>query len=52
MAWLRRAARMVPAISRLRGSLEGRRGRAIRIPYRGNGLHYQAIEVQAVWTSA
>ncbi len=46
MAWLRRAARMVPAISRLRGALEGRQGRVFRIPYRGNGLHYQAIEVQ------
>jgi hypothetical protein len=45
MAWLRRAARMVPAISRLRGSLEGRKGRSIRVPYRGNGLHYQAAEV-------
>jgi predicted dehydrogenase len=44
-AWLRRAARMVPAISRLRGSLEGRKGRSIRVPYRGNGLHYQAAEV-------
>jgi predicted dehydrogenase len=44
-AWLRRAARMVPAVSRLRESLEGRHGRSIRIPYQGNGLHYQAAEV-------
>jgi hypothetical protein len=45
MTWLRRAARMVPAVSRLRESLEGRHGRSIRIPYKGNGLHYQAAEV-------
>jgi predicted dehydrogenase len=45
MAWLRRAARMIPAVSRLRESLEGRHPRAIRAPYRGNGLHYQATEV-------
>ncbi|MCX6561766.1 MAG: Gfo/Idh/MocA family oxidoreductase, partial [Candidatus Aminicenantes bacterium] len=45
MAWLRRAARMIPAVSRLRESLEGRHPRAIHAPYRGNGLHYQAAEV-------
>jgi predicted dehydrogenase len=45
MTWLRRAARIVPAVSRLRESLEGRHGRSIRIPYKGNGLHYQAAEV-------
>jgi len=45
MAWLRRAARIVPAVSRLRESLEGRHGRPLRMPYRGNGLHYQAAEV-------
>jgi hypothetical protein len=45
MAWLRRAARMIPAVSRLRESLEGRHPRPMRVPYRGNGLHYQAAEV-------
>ncbi len=47
MARLRRAARMFPAVSRLRGRLEGRGGRAIRLPYPGNGLHFQAAEVMA-----
>jgi predicted dehydrogenase len=45
MNGLRRAARMIPAVSRLREALEGRRGKAIRLPYRGNGLQCQADEV-------
>jgi predicted dehydrogenase len=44
MARLRRAARLFPAVSRLRGRLEGRGGRVIRAPYPGNGLHFQAVE--------
>ncbi len=47
MARLRRAARMVPAVSRLRGRLEGRGGKAIRMPYPGNGLHFQAVEAMS-----
>jgi predicted dehydrogenase len=47
MARLRRAARMFPAVSRLRGRLEGRGGRTIRRPYPGHGLHFQAAEVMA-----
>ncbi|MDD8026762.1 MAG: Gfo/Idh/MocA family oxidoreductase [Acidobacteriota bacterium] len=45
MTRLRRAARMIPAVSRLRGRLEGRGGRSIRAPYPGNGLQYEAAEV-------
>ncbi len=45
VAWLRRAARIVPAVSRVRESFEGRHGRTIHLPFKGNGLHYQAAEV-------
>ena len=46
MAWLRRAARMIPAVSqsartRSKGATAGRSGFLTA----GNGLHYQAAEV-------